>query len=59
VNSATIRVILIGLGGVVFMSAAEYFFRFRFGLHATAIVSLIIYYSLVGVLWIFKKRNSN
>jgi hypothetical protein len=58
-NRAKIQSLLVGIGGVVFMSTALYFFRFRLGFFKTAIAALIIYYLLAWSFGLFKIPKSN
>jgi hypothetical protein len=58
-NRAKIRSLLVGLGGVVFISLGLQFFRFRFGFFQTAIASLVIYYFLAWVFGLLKNPKSN
>lgn len=53
------RVLLVGYGWCVFMNAALYFFRFRFGFFETIIGSAVIYYSLAWLLGLLRVPKSN
>lgn len=58
-NAEKIRLIIVGVVGSIFASTAVYFFRFRFGLQQTMIVSLIVFYLLAWLFGFLKKPKAN